>query len=189
MGNFTEIDIIIQLQNNNFENFKFIYDKYYIRIFNLVIKRVHDYYLAEDIVQEIFIEVILNVYKLKKAEAFYKWLLKITINKINYNLKKLINEKSYQVLVSEFNIDNQKTLNKNLEVEYTIKLFIKILDNKINSLPKNKKKIIIQYFYKNMSIKEIAQLENIPIGTVKSTLYYSKKELKNYLNSFLVLFI
>ncbi|EDT70728.1 putative RNA polymerase sigma-W factor [Clostridium perfringens D str. JGS1721] len=177
MKNLNEIDIIIQFKNNNFENFKYIYDKYYMRVVSIISKKISDYYLIEDIVQEVFFEVFLNIFKLRKVKSFYNWLIKIAINKINYNLKKIINLKNSEVLMNEYKIYYEEYFDENLENKY----LAEILQSKIITLPEDKRNVINQYFYQKLSIKEISKLQNSPIGTVKSRLYYSKKEIKEYL--------
>lgn len=48
---------------------------------------------------------------------------------------------------------------------------------------------MLHYFFKELSLKEISDLERIPIGTVKSRLHYAKKVLKNLMLENYLLFI
>ncbi|XZM35079.1 RNA polymerase sigma factor (plasmid) [Clostridium perfringens] len=108
-----------------------IYDKYYVKVVSIISKKISDYYLIEDIVQEVFFDVFLNIFKLRKVKSFYNWLIKITINKINYNLKKIINLKNSEVLMNEYKIYYEEYLNENLENKY----LAEILQSKIITLP------------------------------------------------------
>ncbi|MDZ4994564.1 hypothetical protein GNF80_16630 [Clostridium perfringens] len=90
-----EIEIVLQMQKKNFENFNIIYNKYYRKIFFLSLKFISDEKLAEDLTHDVFIDIITNIKNLKETEEFYFWILKITLNKINIMLKKLYLQKKY----------------------------------------------------------------------------------------------
>lgn len=79
--------------------------------------------------------------------------------------------------MNEYKIYYEEYFDENLENKY----LAEILQRKIITLPEDKRNVINQYFYQKLSIKEISKLQNSPIGTVKSRLYYSKKEIKEYL--------
>ncbi|MDU1308934.1 MAG: sigma factor, partial [Clostridium perfringens] len=90
-----------QIQKGNFENFNIIYNKYYRKIFFFSLKSIGDEKLAEDLTQDVFIDIITNIKNLKEIEEFYSWLLKLVTNKINMMLKKLYLQKKYTLSYNE----------------------------------------------------------------------------------------
>lgn len=97
----TEQEVLLQIQKGNFENFNIIYNKYYKKIFFFSLKSIGDEKLAEDLTQDVFIDIITNIKNLKEIEEFYSWLLKLVTNKINMMLKKLYLQKKYTLSYNE----------------------------------------------------------------------------------------
>ncbi|HAT4365327.1 TPA: sigma-70 family RNA polymerase sigma factor [Clostridium perfringens] len=179
MSSLRESEIILQIKEKNFENFKIIYNKYYKKVFFLALKMIGDEKLAEDITQEVFIDIIPSIKNLNNIEIFSAWISKITINKVNTKRKKLFLYKknivtcqieSFENIVNENFIPEEFILKEEMNKE--------ILEQ-INKLSPNKRKVLLLFYFKEMSLKEISQIENIPVGTVKSRLYSAKKLLKN----------
>ena len=96
-----EKEVLLQIQKGNFENFNIIYNKYYKKIFFFSLKSIGDEKLAEDLTQDVFIDIITNIKNLKEIEEFYSWLLKLVTNKINIMLKKLYLQKKYTLSYNE----------------------------------------------------------------------------------------
>lgn len=178
MEDLTEAKIIEQLKKNNFSNFNIIYDNYYKKIFFLSLKMLKDEKLAEDITQEVFVDVIKCIGSLKSIDAFDVWIRKITLNKVNTQIKNIIKHKQNVSLY-----DNDSLINLTSDNYLPEDLIIKKCESKelfyeINKLSTNKKRVLILYYFKEFSLKEISIIENIPIGTVKSRLFSAKSLLK-----------
>ena len=53
-----------------------------------------------------------------------------------------------------------------------------MLDTAIQKLDKKRRIVLVMFYFKDYSIKEISQILKIPEGTVKSRLHSAKTELK-----------
>ena len=51
----------------------------------------------------------------------------------------------------------------------------------ISSLPLNQRIVVVLYYLNDLSMKEIADILDIPVGTVKSRLHYGRLTLKKKL--------
>lgn len=181
MYKLTEREILIQIQNDNLENYNFIYKKYYRKIFFLTLKMTSNEKIAEDLTQEVFIDIIHCLKKLKNIDLFEAWLSKIAMNKVNTHRKKILAQKEKIFTYDSEILNNIPNTNFSLETEILKKDFNKEFLKLIKELPEKKQRIVILYYYENFSINEISTIENIPVGTVKSRLHTSKKILKNSL--------
>lgn len=177
------------MKKENFENFNIIYKNYYKKIFFLSLKSIGDEKLAEDLTQEVFMDVIVNIKNLNKIEKFSSWISKITINKANTKLKKLCLQKKYTYNYNEIFFENFIVSHDEPENLLLKKELRKSLIYEINKLSQIKRRVMLHYFFKELSLKEISDLERIPIGTVKSRLHYAKKVLKNLMLENYLLFI
>ena len=173
--------LIEQVIDGDEAAFKKLYDMYKEKVYRTAWMLTNNGSAAQDIIQEVFIQVYLKIPKLKYIEAFESWLYKITVN---CSLKHMKKNKDSPVIYDE-NILNQIAETniyclpeaKTLQIEFTKELL-----RLVYSLPDEKKTTIILYFYNNISIKKIAEVMNCSEGTVKSRLFNSKKTLEKKLS-------
>lgn len=80
------------------------------------------------------------------------------------------------------NMLNNKMTAKQISTEdiITRKLEIQKLHNLISKLPTIQKRRIIMYFFKEMTLKEIAQKEHCSIRAIQYTINIALKNLKNF---------
>ncbi|MCX0362351.1 RNA polymerase sigma factor [Clostridium perfringens] len=182
MEDLIETKIIKQLKKNDFSNFNIIYENYYKKIYFLSLKMIKDEKIAEDITQEVFLSVIKCISSLKNIAAFEVWIRKITINKVNTKIKYIIKYKqntSYYDFDSLNNLISENELPEELALK---KEDLHELFNEINRLPDIKRRVLLLHYFKELSLKEISVIENIPIGTVKSRIFSAKSSLKKSLS-------
>ncbi len=175
--------VLVQLKKGNTENFHMIYTEYYNKIFFLVLKKIKDKSLSEDITQEIFIDVINGIRNLKNIEAFDSWLKKIALNKINMYLRNLIKHKNiiHGTDVSELTYIKDKNLSQEdlvIQEEYK-----NLISKFLNKLSEKEKEVISLFYYDELSLKEISIINNSPIGTIKSRLFSAKKKLSFFIKN------
>lgn len=135
------------MKKENFENFNIIYKNYYKKIFFLSLKSIGDEKLAEDLTQEVFMDVIVNIKNLNEIEKFSSWISKITINKTNTKLKKLCLQKKYTYNYNEIFFENFIVSHDEPENLLLKKDLRKSLIYEINKLSQIKKKSYVTLFF------------------------------------------
>lgn len=162
-------DLIKEYLKGNEEAFKELVNKYTGTIFNFSVRFVGlDY--ANDITQDVFIKIWKNIKKYDEKRANFKtWLFKITRNIITDYLrkKKAINFSSLDSEEERYedNIEDEVILPD----EILIKLEDKELLNKLlDKLPGDYKEVLILYYQEDLTFKEIGEILNKPLNTVKS---------------------
>ena len=177
-----ESSTIEQIQNGNKEAFKELYGEYKEKVYKTVCMMINDASAAEDLVQEIFINIYLKIYKLNYYEALNSWIYKITVNSCMRYLKK--NSKfKYE--------DDENAINCIIENNPSVlpeeRLMIRELNKEvmkvIYELSDSQKICIILFYYNRMSIKEIAAVMECSENTIKSRLFKGKKYLENKLKN------
>ncbi|MBQ9658211.1 MAG: RNA polymerase sigma factor [Clostridia bacterium] len=121
-----------------------------------------------DALQEALISGYKNLEKLEKEEFFSTWMIRIMINKcydIIKNNKKIINinQKLENYHENEYYYDRYK---EESDVEKAL-----------NSINEELRLIVVLYYYNDFSVKEIAEICNIPQGTVKSRLARAREKI------------
>lgn len=121
---------------------------------------------VEDAIQNTILLAFKNIKTLKKEEYFKTWLIKILINEsnkiYNYNKKFVKFEKIQEYYVS----DNYENID---------------LSKAIDSLNAELRLTIVLFYFEDLTISEIANMLNIPEGTVKSRLSRAKGKIAYYL--------
>ena len=164
-------EYLTQAKNGNEKAADFLFDKYYkslIRMTSLITGSLDS---AKDIVQETFIKLIRV--KIKHKEGKFK----TYINTIAYRLA--LKEKSrLKRNFNLFRLDKTGESNSPLDTQILDETQRNVFQA-IQTLKPNYKEILILRFYGNHSYEEISQITDIPLGTVKSRIYYAVKECGN----------
>ena len=126
-----------------------------------------------DAISNTTIIVFEKIASLKKEEFFKTWLTRILINecyKIYNQNKKVI----YLENCAPESLDN---------LQYTEKDRLEEQDarNLLKNLSKDLKETVLLYYFEDFSVKEVAEILNIPEGTVKSRLSKARKDLEKVL--------
>ena len=173
---------LVKLTLANQDNFVYLVDRYKGKLSSYV-KRLTNANNedAEDILQEVFIKVYLNLNDFNKDLKFSSWIYRITHNQVISGHRKLkARPEGYAI-----NLDDQ--LAKNLTAEIDIKGMVdhKILQETINSVLKKiepkYRDVLVLKFLEEKSYQEISDILKKPLGTVASLMNKAKQEFKNEL--------
>ncbi|MAT58700.1 MAG: sigma-70 family RNA polymerase sigma factor [Melioribacteraceae bacterium] len=127
---------------------------------------------AVEISQKAFIAAYRNYHKYDRSKNFYTWFYKILKN---LSLNMIRDRKKIESL--DFIEAKDEDVFKSVESN---ELAAKI-EKALFTLNDNERSIFILKEFENYSYKEIAELMEIPIGTVMSKLFYARKKLSEKL--------
>ena len=161
-------------RNNDDIVFEEIINKVQKQLFIIAKARLRDDSLAEDALQETFISLYLNINKIKDEKKLKAWLTKTLINKCNDIMRKnkIYSFKcDYNILENNLYSNNQyDDLNNHIDI-FRI----------INLLNVEERTIIIMFYSKKYTIKEISKILNINENTIKTKISRIKIKLKKYI--------
>ncbi|MDG4716633.1 MULTISPECIES: RNA polymerase sigma factor [Winogradskyella] len=182
-----EEKIIEQLKERNTAVFSQLIDDYQQKVFGTCISFVPNKEDAEDLVQEVFLEVYNSISKFKGNSKLSTWIYKITTNKcLEFIRKKNTKKRSgflKPLFSEEFSID--KT---NYFTEFNHPGFL--LENKelnetlfkaINSLPESQASVFTLHKIDGKSYQEIADITDKSVSSVESLMFRAKKNLQQLL--------
>ena len=145
-------------------DFDNIYEEYFDRVYYKVLSVVKNDDDAEDICQETFISVYKNLSKFREESNIYTWIYRIAINKTYDFFKKR---------KVEFEI-NDDVLSLPEDVNFDTKV---ILEEKLKLISEKEKEIVILKDIYGYKLKEIAEIKNMNLSTVKSVYYKALKDM------------
>ncbi len=171
----------------NNETFDEIYNKNYNNILNYVNYKIKDSEIAKDITQDIFIKLHkhLDNYDVYQAKLT-TWLRTITNNTIVDHIRSKANRFSLiSTSVNQCTDDNKEYLQlpDNSTNDNTIENN-ELLDNlskAFETLKPKYKQIAEMFFIHELSYKEIAEILNIPMGSVKGNINRCRAKLQENL--------
>ncbi len=131
---------------------------------------------AEDALQEIFVKIYRSLDKYQPSKgAFSTWLHRITVNHcLNQRRKPLL---STETLESASTSSQQAHV---LEDQFAKE---QALQQALNRLSGKLRSVIVLRYYHELSYAEIAQILEIPLGTVQSRLNLAMKHMHNALQA------
>ena len=172
--------LVIQAQRGSSNAFAELYVMTYDNVYNYACHYLHDTFLAQDIVQEIYIQALRKINDLKNPSVFIAWLNQIAFQVCYHTCQK--NNSQYGLVSDEmlFSIYDEKT-DRNPEAHAMQQDERSTLQQAVDELPATEKQIIIMKYYNQMTIEDIASALGISRSTVKRRLADTQKSLKKKL--------
>lgn len=177
MGDNLESKIIERIKDGEVHSFEFLVKKFQRPLFVMVSNTLRESNRVEDIVQEVFLSAYQNIHSFNpEIGRFSTWLFKIARNKCLNEIKK-----KKEHLVSE--LSDIAGAQNPIDDLLTKEVFTK-LDSALNQMPCSHRTVFALAELQSLSYAEIAQIEGISIGTVKSRLSRTKEKLRQILKEF-----
>jgi RNA polymerase sigma-70 factor (ECF subfamily) len=185
----TEQALIDGLINQNKEAILYLVNNHQNNIIKTAYYFVSNMQDAEDLSQDVLLEILRSVGRYKKDSSLNTWIYRITVNKSLDHLRKQKRRNIFQTLGSFFLNDAQGKITGNHEPSKTDRTNEdrenrKMLDNAVNSLPENQRIAFILSKYDDLAYKEISEIMNLSLPSVESLIHRAKKNLQNKLANY-----
>jgi RNA polymerase sigma-70 factor (ECF subfamily) len=184
----TQNEIIELVLAGNEEAFRTIVEQYTGKVFRTCMGFVHVKEDAEELTQDVFVNLYQNLDRFKGNSSFSTWIYRIAVNSSLNHLRKQRRFSFIQRLENVFGAEmhKEKTSELNL-VENPEKLMINNEQNKqlysaIDSLPESQRIAFTLSKYDEMSQREIANVLSITEGAVEALLQRAKANLRKKLS-------
>lgn len=172
-----DIDLIESCQLGNLNSFSELYQLHRKKALGTAYLISNQKGIAEDIVQESFIECYRKIKNIKDPEAFEAWLYKILVR----TGWRMVKKHNHFITMDDQNMEGLSTTmdsNSELDASETNMMVNQALAHL--SLPL--KTVVILYYFNDMSIEKISNVLGCFQGTVKSRLYNARIQLREVFN-------
>ncbi len=152
------------------------------RIYNLGYRYTNRMDEAEDLTQEILIRIYQNLKSYSpEAGSFQNWIMRVARNLIidHYRQTRKYSQTQGSEELDTLNLRDNKLLNPHRAAEQAEAS--RFLQHGLQALPPDLKEVIILRDIEGMAYQEIADLLNVPEGTVKSRINRGRIELAKLL--------
>ncbi|AZN42360.1 RNA polymerase sigma factor [Paenibacillus albus] len=155
--------------------FNALYQKHYKQVYYIAYAILRDHFLAQDAVQETFIKIVRRFDALEIVDIQEAWLNVISRNTaIDLYRKRMRNQEcSYDHMeVSLGAVDGGMENSFDMADEYELLEGLK---------PEQRKALLLVYVY-GMTYKQLAAIQKVSIGAVKTQIHRAKKKLQAMLH-------
>lgn len=139
---------------------------------NLMRRFCNDRSLADDLAQQVFLKVWLNIRSLKKLEAFGGWLRKVAVSVWLHHLRRRDALRGASELSGDERASRETT---GVALD---------LDRALATLPEPERLCVVLSYNEGMSHREIAETTDLPLGTVKSHIRIGARRLQSELGAY-----
>lgn len=180
-------EIIGQILNGDNSLFRHLVDKYKLQVQRTCYGLTQSHSDAEDIAQEVFVEIFESLASFRHESKFSTWIYRIAVNKsLNFLRKQKrrgVMQSLEDLLSGKGRIDRGEYIDDHrLPDDFTDpEENLKRLKSALHKLPANQQTAITLYTYQQLSYKQIAEVMDISISSVESLIFRSKRNLRKIL--------
>ena len=165
------------LKSKDQQAFGYLYDHYSGALYSIILQILADTQLSSDVLQEVFINIWrkIDMYDPSRGRLF-TWMLNIARNASIDTLR----SKSYQ------NTQKNQSLQEYVDIDRSVSSTQLSVDNiglrKVLEKLKKEYRVLVELaYFKGYTHEEIAELEKIPLGTVKTRIRHALIQLRDHL--------
>lgn len=152
--------------------------KYGKRLYGLCVTLCASSLEADDLYQETWLKVIKNFSQYDPEKEFEPWLTKICVNTYRNALRRVLHSPIMDLFTNSQEKDAfLESVHAPETPDYSD------LHDAIDRLPQKLRIVVILFYFQDMDISSVAQILDIPPGTVKSRLNKARQKLKEVLSS------
>jgi RNA polymerase sigma-70 factor (ECF subfamily) len=183
----TEAELISGLIARKEDAFRFLIDSYGDRVLNTILSIIQSREDAEDLTQEVFVEVYNSIEKFKGESQLYTWIYRIATTKALDLIRKRKAKKRFAFITSIFSNENEEMEIQDFHhpgIEAENQERAKILFKAMNKLAENQRIAFTLSQVENLSYKEIAEVMKLSVSSVESLIFRAKTNLKKLLRDY-----
>lgn len=157
--------LVVRSQHGERDAFEELVKHWQQRFYLYAFNRLNEREAARDVTQDAFLSISRSISKLKDPTTFPKWGFRIVERRcIDWQRKRVRERQVFQELneVPDIGIET------NQEAEISAETLLRKLDPRLAT-------ILRLYYLENLTVAEIAEVQSVPKGTVKSRLFYARK--------------
>ncbi|MEO6050494.1 MAG: RNA polymerase sigma factor [Pyrinomonadaceae bacterium] len=158
--------------------FEEIYKRHHRRVYSVCLRMLQNPSEAEDLTQDVFIQLYRKIGSFRGDSAFTTWLHRMTVNQVLMHFRKrtvkyekttMEGETPVQMVAGTSNPERMRIVDKIA------------LDNAIEQLPNGYKNVFVLHDVEGFEHEEVARILGCSVGTSKSQLHKARLKLQKLL--------
>lgn len=175
-----DAELVTRLTGGDLDALGHLFDRYYAQIFRTAVAITHDDAVAEDITQDCFLRLHRYAHRIDTSLPLAPWLYRVTVN-LSYTW--ITRHKKRRVsleTVVDYLMSPPRTTPDHVVEVAGVQAEVR---QAISALNFNQRVVVVLHYLNGLSLDDIADILQCPVGTVKSRLYYARENLRHKLVS------
>ena len=176
MANPQEVLWLLQAQSGDRDALDRLLEAIQVRLYCYLLSLVHDEHLATDLLQDVFVIVIQKLRWLREPNAFHAWVYRIA------------SRQAFRTLKTKRSFANYHEPNAPLDAvaaeatEDPAPEIVERIPELLKRVSPASRAVLSLHYLQEMTLQEVADVLDIPIGTTKARLAYGLRVLRKILN-------
>ena len=166
--------------NGDIAAFEELYQRHHRRVYSVCLRMLQNATEAEDLTQEVFIQLYRKIGSFRGDSAFTTWLHRMTVNQVLMHFRK--RSVKYEKTTEEGETPTQVVIGT--ENHQKMPIVDKIaIDNAINQLPPGYRNVFTLHDIEGYEHEEVARILGCSVGTSKSQLHKARLKMRKLLGN------
>lgn len=172
----SDTDLIKRIASQDQTAVEVLYGRYQVRVFRFILRLVKSEAVAEELTNEVFMEVWRNASRFEGRSSLSSWILGIAHNRSISSLRKRRESEMDDDAAGAIpdDADSPEVVAQKTDKGALLRACMERLSDE-------HKTIIDLVYYHEMSIAEVSETVGIPQNTVKTRMFYARKKLSEFL--------
>lgn len=169
----TDEALVARAAQGDGEAFRALYRRYERRVRGLLYQMTNDPQGLDDLTQEVFVKVFRALGKFRAEASFSTWLFRIAVNCCQ-DARRRQQRRPRSVPLEELTLPSaQEDPLKRLNRE-------QLVADALQTLKPEHRSVIILHDLQDRPQEEIGRILDLPVGTIKSRLFYARRQLREW---------
>lgn len=177
----SDAQLVERVRANDLDALGVLFDRYYAQVYRSAVAITQDSAVAEDIAQDCFLKVHRYANRIDTSLPLAPWLYRVTVNLsytwITRQKKRRVSLESVVDRLISPTWLSPDHIAEHTEIQEQVRQAIRELNF-------NQRVVIVLHYLSGLSLEEIAEVLDCPVGTIKSRLYYARENLRGRLGVF-----
>ncbi len=178
VGKATDLQLARSAAHGDMGSFEELYKRHHRRVYSVCLRMLQNTSEAEDLTQDVFIQLYRKIGSFRGDSAFTTWLHRMTVNQVLMHFRKRTvkfektteeGETPDQIVTGTANPERMRIVDKIA------------LDNAIEQLPDGYKNVFVLHDVQGFEHEEVARILGCSVGTSKSQLHKARLKLQKLL--------
>lgn len=178
VGKATDLQLARSASHGDMGSFEELYKRHHRRVYSVCLRMLQNTSEAEDLTQDVFIQLYRKIGSFRGDSAFTTWLHRMTVNQVLMHFRKRTvkfektteeGETPDQIVTGTANPERMRIVDKIA------------LDNAIEQLPTGYKNVFVLHDVEGFEHEEVAKILGCSVGTSKSQLHKARLKLQKLL--------
>ena len=174
----TDFELTQAAAKSDMAAFEEIYQRHHRRVYSICLRMLQNTYEAEDLTQDVFIQLYRKVGSFRGDSAFTTWLHRMTVNQVLMHFRK--RNVKYEKTTEEGDTPDQVVAGTADPDKMPIVDKI-ALESAIDQLPMGYKNVFVLHDVEGFEHEEVARILGCSVGTSKSQLHKARLKLRKLL--------